>query len=801
MKMNFSAIEIKGACFKENSEFSFFDKVNQKSSIIYGKNGSGKSSLSKAFYEKKVTLMDPLHTGNYETLIFKELSANNETRNVISEETLKEVPIFVYNEDFILNNVHFKEEGLDTIVMLGTQQDISEKITNTELEISKHQKVLSDLRDRERVYLDRSSTDAPNYYLEKIMEKLRKKWAERQRKILGNKTNSAVSEQVVHNLMHIQENKMDLESLEEEYTTKYNIYETSKQASLLPVPPNIHNISRDIELIGHHLSLEIPIPDLTAREKKILNIIEENNNIFLNQSKEILSLEEKTHCPVCYQNLSNEYKQSVLNSLSLILETEDAKLHKRHLERLNISHIQLDFSAYDNFDNKDKIYKLKELCTEYNRQADLINDNISAKKINVYIPVHLEFEILEVHRLIHETLDEFRHQIEKFNVQISKIEAIKKELIGINQQIAFKENQGDYINYINKAHDHKALLSNIEKGSNALEKLDSHLTRLKAQLANTEIACDTINKFLSFIFYARDRLTLHADNNRYVIKSRGEQIQLKSLSIGERNAVALSYYFSLMFQNKSEEDKFSSPCILVLDDPISSFDFENKIGIYSFLRFILNQIHSGNSESKAIFFTHDLEVLYNVEKIYNDIGIKDKNISRSKLMNYTLVPFKDVSNDYSLFLQQIYEYASGINQDTYENSIGNTMRKVLEAFGTFNYKMGIDKLTTDSRILNQLPKEPKYQEHFSNSMYRLVLHGDSHLEARAKILLDKDFYTFIDRDEKVRTAKDILIFLNLLNPIHLETHLKKNNDIAPEIELSQIRSWESELFEDELVVS
>nr|WP_272884634.1 AAA family ATPase [Bacillus cereus] len=403
---------------------------------------------------------------------------------------------------------------------------------------------------------------------------------------------------------------------------------------------------------------------------------------------------------------------------------------------------------------------------------------------------------------MNETLDEFKHQIEEFNVQISKIEAIKQELIEINKQIALKESKEDYINYLNKTQDYKTLCSNIKQKSNVLEQLDSYLTRLRAQLANTETACDTINKFLSFIFYAKDRLTLHADNNRYIIKSRGEQIQLKSLSIGERNAVALSYYFSLMFQNKSEDDKFSSPCILVLDDPISSFDFENKIGIYSFLRFILNQIHSGNPESKAIFFTHDLEVFYNVEKIYKDIGIKVRDISKSKLVNHAFIPFKDISSDYSLFLQQIYEYASGINQDTYENSIGNTMRKVLEAFGTFNYKMGIDKLTTDSRILNQLPNEPKYQEHFSNSMYRLVLHGDSHLEDRANIFIDRDFYSFIDREEKVRTAKDILIFLKLLNPIHLETHLtKKNDDIAPEIKLGQISSWESELFEDELVGS
>lgn len=37
--------------------------------------------------------------------------------------------IFVFNEEYINNNVKLKEEGLDTIVLLGAQVGLEEKIT------------------------------------------------------------------------------------------------------------------------------------------------------------------------------------------------------------------------------------------------------------------------------------------------------------------------------------------------------------------------------------------------------------------------------------------------------------------------------------------------------------------------------------------------------------------------------------------------------------------------------------------------------------------------------------------------
>jgi hypothetical protein len=79
-------------------------------------------------------------------------------------------------------------------------------------------------------------------------------------------------------------------------------------------------------------------------------------------------------------------------------------------------------------------------------------------------------------------------------------------------------------------------------------------------------------------------------------------------------------------------------------------------------------------------------------------------------------------------------------------------------------------------------------------MYRLVLNGESHFQERAQGIPDTDFFSYISESEKIRTAKEILIFLNLLNPLHLREHLKVNfSDNIAGI-LNQIQTWERKMF-------
>ena len=117
----------------------------------------------------------------------------------------------------------------------------------------------------------------------------------------------------------------------------------------------------------------------------------------------------------------------------------------------------------------------------------------------------------------------------------------------------------------------------------------------------------------------------------------------------------------------------------------------------------------------------------------------------------------------------VYRFALG-DADGYELVIGNIMRQVLEAFSTFQYKKGIEEVSTDRSILAILP-EKEYQSYFENLMYRLILNNGSHRLDQTRSMSDMNFFTVISDSEKKRTAKEILCFIYLLNEKHVLAHL------------------------------
>ena len=143
---------------------------------------------------------------------------------------------------------------------------------------------------------------------------------------------------------------------------------------------------------------------------------------------------------------------------------------------------------------------------------------------------------------------------------------------------------------------------------------------------------------------------------------------------------------------------------------------------------------------------------------------------RYELKNKILIPFPhNGRQEYTELMKIVYRFALG-DADEYELVIGNIMRQVLEAFSTFQYKKGIEEVSTDRSILAILP-EKEYQSYFENLMYRLILNNGSHRLDQTRSMSDMNFFTVISDSEKKRTAKEILCFIYLLNEKHVLAHL------------------------------
>ena len=110
------------------------------------------------------------------------------------------------------------------------------------------------------------------------------------------------------------------------------------------------------------------------------------------------------------------------------------------------------------------------------------------------------------------------------------------------------------------------------------------------------------------------------------------------------------------------------------------------------------------------------------------------------------------------------------------------MRRVVEAFSSFVYKCGISELCSKREIIDKL--NTQIRPYYENLLYRLVLHGSSHMEERVQSLETLDLSAYLSEETLQRTAKDMICLLYSLNDLHVLTYLGSTKDAQ-----STINSW------------
>lgn len=735
---NLTGIQISSDFFNNKPEFKFFPpnkkqgKTNRVA-LIYGKNGSGKSTISQGFYEyinsinpKNVDLS--LLTGDS----YLKISSDNKPNK-----------IFVFNEDYIDKNIKIKTGGLDTIILLGKQVGLEKEISEVEKSIND---ISSKLENKKNLYLkceDNKDTASPDYWLLSIKKNLQTKgWAENLGiKINGKKTKATVNDKVIEEIKNINvtEKKEDLIN---QFDSKLNIFlKTDKNT--LPIEKPVCELSFDDNI--ESLSIEIlnkivSKPQLTRREQQILDLFGISGII---ESKKFISDTTTSVCPTCLREIPFSEKNEILNEIDNIIN-EEFDSFQEDIKKLDLEKIDIEqYSIYRDIDvllYNQLVTQLSKLNLEIEKHNDLINqkknrpfEKIEYKHINVienYIETNTLLKELEEKRI-------------SFNRAINDRDSLKSELILLNNKIAKIDLLNSYKELKNSSSKKEYENNQIVQLHNQLSELIEKKGDLDAKRKDFKIAVDELNRELEFIFFSKNRLELKLENDLYHLKSRGHSVEPNRVSCGERNVLALCYFFADMARNMNADNLYKDEMLIVIDDPISSFDFENKIGILSFLKIKLSQILQGCKTSKVLIMTHDLTVMDDLIKAMKEISEKCAQESKSaefkvfQLANKSLESFKFKHNEYTQLLNSIYSYAKSPSE-TETLTIGNHMRRVLEAFSTFSYKKSMEEISTNQEILDLLPNN-EYKIHFENLMYRLALNNESHFCNTARFFSSNRF--------------------------------------------------------------
>ena len=776
MLRDLSSIEIQGANFLVPTKINIFDDSQAKLSkitILYGRNGSGKSTIARAF--KKVSGKEAVTVASANLLDKKE--------NNITLTESEQVSVFVFDEDFVTENVRIEGDALGSIVMLGEQVDLTEKINATQKELVVAEGDVISAHSNLSKYKNPTNPEAPGFYIKKMKMALSQGddcWAERDKKIKDNIIRTGVNDNTYKNFTNTVP-ACSRSDLIISFTEIFKELEAARSGTsvindAVPAVPETYK-NYPVTKANDLLALRVEKPALSEREKYLLSLVTSGQSEILKDRIEHLTDNNTTFCPYCLQDLNPVYKADLISKIQKVL-TDTVKEHQEKLKALVVDELVLDLSSF-------AMLPLYQVCQDILKRVNEViqhNNLLLQKKItDPYSAVTTDvYNIDTLIKQLETALIQLNDERLEYNQKVVDTRPLKERLFQINDQIAACDIKDDYALFKSQDVLLKIAQAGYDKSLAAKAGLLQKLDTLNAQRKRIDIAIEIINNGLKYIFFKDGRLSIERDGISYKLLSNGKPVMPKYVSVGERNIIGLCYFFAKILQDKNCESAYANEHLIILDDPVSSYDFENMIGILSFLKYKLSQFICGNIDTRVLIMTHDLPTVFNLEKICKELMKEWERAFCPQNAKFDLVELRDAKvcrfsyrsrHEYTELINLIYDYGCG-NSGNNESDIvvGNMMRQALEAFATFVYKKGIEDVTTDERILNSSGMCIEHKTYFKNLMFRLVLNNGSHREEQSKSL-DVDFFSVISEVEKRRTAKDLICFIFLLNKEHLLAHL------------------------------
>lgn len=384
--------------------------------------------------------------------------------------------------------------------------------------------------------------------------------------------------------------------------------------------------------------------------------------------------------------------------------------------------------------------------------------------------------LCEAINLLNEEVDKLNSEIQSLNHAVKDRGKIKNELLRISDQIA-------WIDAKDRISAGKEAESKLEKTNDDLEEVEKSIASLRrerdgeeAKLKKTEIAAKKINAYLANVYFDKDRFRLVPTEGMYKIQVRGESVPPNKVSTGERNVLALCYFFSESGKEKFEGSEDNEAQYIVLDDPISSFDMENEVGICALIRERASHILDANGNSRITILTHNTSVMQELSHVFDDINSVKTKDKRYKIDYFELhngkmgeSAYPSKRKEYAVLLDRAYRYAKSTQEDSDESFlIGNILRRILEGYCTFNYGIGMGEICHDEILRTRCGEAYNM---LSNAMYRLILNDGSHFEERVASLDSSVAFNRYSYQEKRTMAQCVFVILNYLDKDHIAKQL------------------------------
>lgn len=766
-------IKISGGVYKDGLILD--GMLKNPLNLLYGSNGSGKSTIARALATAGEEEPDyPISFGDI----------------VISAGMAERIRVF--NEDYIDRNIRFQEDGVKTIAMFGSAATASAEAAEVEERLCKE---LSDRQATETEYNNKKA-DA-----ERLKEQYKKQlalgYSARYQKIKGNSTFLQPKDNdfaKVESATKREEWPGSENELRLEIEKKIRRLESSRFGSEVVWRKPVFDLEAALTEADAILRTAITRP-LEVQDQHLLDIAVHEIH-YLSEARTRLLDQAADYCPLCQRPMDADYRAVLMRKINGVLNDEAQAFSRRIAAAIDLLYRfeWIEFQTDSPLLYEAKMRAKESYSEQQSRVAEVI-DRLSEKKNEMYV----ELPGIDMAQIA-EDLAEYEAEmtgleaaVDQYNQDVRNTRSLTNELLEMNQYLAQLETTEIRAQLADIASTLERYDKLLEVQNKLVEELQEMQGKLLAASMKVDVAMELINRFLTKVFCNRSRLRLSPnDDNRYNLIVRGQHVRPDRISIGERNILALAYFFASLCENNTIDNLYSEEMLVVIDDPISSFDHGNRAGIMALLSGEIVRILCANKKSKVLVLSHDLYTVIDLQELWGYEGSKilqsrDPHLTdkaakdAAKEMAYfkerqgtRIVDRKGTSKQYAGLLQDLYRFAFSFEDDTEdaEESKGNHIRRFLEQYASYMYSLDAYAMLTNEELLDLIPNA-EVRAAIEGRPYRLVINRESHgLRVNKVMALDDE--AVYDQEELRNIAQAVLWFVYYTNPYHLKAHITLN---------------------------
>ncbi|GAA7697743.1 AAA family ATPase [Helicobacter pylori] len=779
MAINIKKIKsFKAFCGLDMIEMDEFKHYN----IIFGNNGCGKTSLTRAF---ELLIPKNKHIEKYRTISADkspsiEFECEDRSYKIEPNGDIRVPPfkVEIYNSDFLHNNAPLNSEfGLKklddgTIILegsvLGEETKEINQLKDCRGKVEKRQKKIKDENDSENTLSAKQESEIKKY--DKEIEKIRKKMTSNTIKITPDEIGINDFCKVSKDKFKYQEDA--LTDLEKDFNKLNEAMKKFDGLKEMELPKDYQTIKDKLEFL---FSFNID-KEAGQVSEKIKEHISKVGREFIEKGIKLQKEMPDNACPFCTQKIPNEIIQEYTSYFNKSVETfnqrslEMSGTLKNILDQWNIKEILQSFEKFEPFMKKDfsknkeslenALEQIKVLLEKLQKEVDKKEGAKNKEKFQ-----EIDKELLEIQKDIQQHVDKTRKILNEKKKQKEKLEKLKTEL----KEERIKKVKHDSYDWQKSKREAERKLSVLNRGherlNRLLEKVDNKLKKLYEQKRPDIEAINSYLKALNLPKYS-----LHEDyrivlNSDALENSKAEMILENSeaemiLSGGEKTTLAFAYFLVRLKLFYKKEDL--KDLVVIIDDPISSLD-EQRIYNTSDIVAKINQELAGEAlkdEDKAQVFvlTHNHTFM---ARLINMVGKHARYFQLERNQNQLKIVCKNevvgyFDTFYLLLFKEVYEFAKKEKvQDDCKEAInyGNKVRILLESFLKINF--------IDSFLAK------KHDGVFKEDMLKhLIETANGEVELNfSKLPFNKDNNCHIENEEVLRKK-----ILHIAKGLHLDSH-------------------------------